>query len=99
MPGKTFTLDCPPDQASLLAEVLGVYAQAAYPTGGSECAQVARETLLESARTIAAAVAGGRPAELRRRQRSHFKAAVSWYFSEEGPGDATRRQSMLALLP
>jgi len=82
-----------------LAQALSSYANAAFPPGGSDCAQVSRETLLESARQIAAQAAGATGAQLRRRQRTLFKAALQWYFSEEGPGDPARCAAMLARFP
>ena len=45
-------------EAAALAEALRSYADAAYPAGGSECAQVARETLRDSAGLIARDAAG-----------------------------------------
>lgn len=95
---KTFIVRCSTDEATQLAEALGVYAHAAYPPGGSECAQVAREVLQTSAQTIAADAATPTGAELSRRQRSMIKAAVQWYFSDQGPGDVTSLAHMVSLL-
>ena len=98
MKQKTFTLQCDSAEAAQLAEALSVYAQAAYPPGGSACAQVSREALLSSAQQIASEAAGTQGAQLRKRQRAMFKAAVDWYFSDDGPGDAalaTRMQQLL----
>jgi len=86
---KTFSINCSASQASALAEALLTYAHAAYPPGGSECTQVAHETLLDSARSMVMADGAQGRIELRRRQRSLFAAAIDWYFSEDGPGDAT----------
>jgi hypothetical protein len=99
MPGKTFTLQATPEEAARLAEALAAYAYAAFPPGGSECAQVSRETLLESARQIAERAATETGAQLRRRQRKVFRSALQWYFSDEGPGDPARRAAMLAKFP
>ena len=99
MSGKTFTLHASVDEAAHLAEALGAYAYAAFPPGGSECAQVSRETLLESARQIAAQAATPDGAQLRRRQRKVFKTALQWYFSEDGPGDPAQCAAMLAKFP
>ena len=52
MAGKTFQLRCTSEQAEELASALETFALAAYPPGGSECAQVASETLRDSARLI-----------------------------------------------
>lgn len=98
MKSKTFTLRCTDDQAAALAAALQAYATAAYPPGGSECAQVAQQTLQETAQLIARDAGGTSGAQIRRRQRSIVKAAVSWYFSAEGPGPKSDAQAMLALL-
>jgi hypothetical protein len=99
MPGKTFTLHANADEAAHLAEALTAYAYAAFPPGGSECAQVSRETLLESARQIAGQAATAAGAQLRRRQRKVFKSALQWYFSAHGPGDPAQCAAMLAKFP
>ena len=100
MKQKTFTLKAAnQDEAQLLAEAINSYALAAYPPGGSECAQVSRETLQESARTIASDAASEHGAQLRRRQRTQLKAAVKWYFSVEGPGQPGLCAGMLRKLP
>ncbi len=82
MAGKVVTLDCPPAQAVQLAEALRTYVEAAYPPGGSPCAQVARETLLDTARQLAA---GDGPATIPRRQRHLVRAAIAWYYGPDGP--------------
>ena len=46
---KQLTLRCSQSMAELLADILRQYANAAYPKGGSECAQSARQSLLTSA--------------------------------------------------
>jgi hypothetical protein len=94
MPGRTFRLHCTPEQAGEAALALETYALAAYPPGGSECAQVARQALLDSARLIRENGAG---ADLRKRQRAMLKSGIAWYYSPDGPGEAQRRQEMLAL--
>ena len=99
MRSRTFTLKLTQEEAAQLAAALSGYATAAFPPGGSECAQVSRETLLESAREIAAQGASAAGAHLRRRQRTLLKAAVQWYFSEEGPGDPARCAPLLARFP
>lgn len=95
MKSKTLLIRCDTDQATRLAEALSAYAEAAYPRGGSECAQAARETLLDSAAMIARD-AGVEGAAISRRQRGLIKTAVRWYWEERGePGQA---QSFLDLL-
>ena len=83
MKRKTLLIRCDARQAALLAEALSTYAEAAYPRGGSECAQAARETLLDSAAVIARD-AGGDGAEVSRRQRGLLRTAIRWYWDERG---------------
>jgi len=99
MPSRTFTIKVEAEQANLLAEALTAYAYAAFPPGGSECAQVSRETLLESARLLVGQATTDAGAQLRRRQRGVFKSALQWYFSQDGPGDPARCGELLALFP
>lgn len=95
MKAKTFSIRCEAGQAALLAEALAAYAEAAYPRGGSECAQAAREALLGSAGAIARDAAGP-GAAISRRQRSLLRTAVRWYWEERG--EPQRAQSFLDLL-
>lgn len=96
---KTFALRASALQARLISEALGVYAHAAYPPGGSECTQVSHQALQDSARQLLLQAETGQPAELRRRQRALMKAAVQWYFSQQGPGDPGRCDELIDLFP
>lgn len=96
---KTFLLRCAPEFAAQLADAIETYARAAYPPGGSECAQVALQTLTESANVIRRDAATEQGAMLRRRQRTQFKAAINWYFGEDGAGSPRYRDPLLRLLP
>ncbi len=95
MAGRVVTLDCPPEQAARLAEALRAYVDAAYPPGGSPCAQVARETLLDTARQLAT---DDGPATIPRRQRHLLRAAIAWYWGAEGPGAADEDGGVLMAL-
>lgn len=97
MKTKTFTLQCSVEHANLLSEAITTYAHAAYPPGGSECAQVSREALLESANNIRQYAASEQGADLRKRQRAMLKSAIAWYFGAEGKGNQTQKQQMLDL--
>ncbi len=70
----------------MFAEAIRRYAEAAYPPGGSECAQVAHEALNDSARAIAQAHqrAPATEIEFPRRQRVMLKAALDWYLDRTG---------------
>ena len=98
--GKTFQLKAADEEeANALARALAEYAYAAYPPGGSECAQVSRETLLTSAQEVANHAADSDGATLSRRQRVLLKAAVQWYFSADGPGEPGLCGAMLHKFP
>lgn len=76
MKRRTFAIQAGPRGRSLLAEAIRCFAEAAYPPGGSECAQVAREALCNSAAIIADSDA---TPELSTRQRVMLRQAVQWY--------------------
>jgi hypothetical protein len=93
---RTLTIPAGPHARQLLAEAIAAFAEAAYPPGGSECAQVARETLLTSAETIRQADG---PAVVSSRQRSLLKQAVQWYFQEISPhSPPAHSEALLELL-
>lgn len=85
MKTRLVSLNCDPSQASELAEVIRTYAMAAYPPGGSECAQVAREALLDAAGQIAGHQGG--PLQVRKRLLPQFRAAVRWCLTQDAPAE------------
>lgn len=96
MADKTFAIAVSQSQARKIAEAIEVYAHAAYPVGGSDCAQVSRDALLDSAKAFSSLEADG-IVQVRKRQRRPLKAAVDWYFSMEGPGDHSKGPELGAL--
>jgi hypothetical protein len=78
--GRTVSVSCSAAQAKQLAQALRAYVDAAYPPGGSECTQVARETLLDTAVSCAAHPGGA--LQLRKRQVPQIKAAIQWSLNE-----------------
>ncbi len=96
MADKTFAIAVSQSQALKIAEAIEVYAHAAYPIGGSDCAQVSRDALLDSAKAFSSLEADG-IVQVRKRQRRPLKAAVDWYFSMEGPGDHSKGPELGAL--
>lgn len=80
---KTVSLDCDAHLANSLALAVRAYAEAAYPSGGSECAQVARAALVDVA-ALCEAHSGGHLV-LRRRLMPQVRAAVRWCLSQDGP--------------
>lgn len=64
---------------AILVDVLQHYAYAAYPVGGSECAQASREAVLTLANNFATCQT---KLELRPRQRPLLKSAIQWYYTD-----------------
>ncbi len=83
MRDKTVRLSCSHELARGLATALRAFAQAAYPPGGSECAQAARAALLDTAAQCEAHTDG--VLVLRRRLMPQLRAAVRWSLSLDGP--------------
>lgn len=81
MAGKLMTLELDTGLQQTLCEAVRLYAEAAYPPGGSECAQVARESLLTAASSIHEQCAENGHAEVSRRLRVQLKSALD-YFAE-----------------
>ena len=79
---KRGVVDVTSDMATAreLARVLRAYAHAAYPPNGSECAQVARSTLLDTAATCERHTGGA--LQMRRRQLPILRAAIRWWLTE-----------------
>lgn len=91
--GKKLTISGPPAYQQALCMALGLYTDAAYPPGGSECGQVARAALLDALAQLETGFASpAGEAQVSRRLRAHMKAAVSWYCQQTG------NQALLACL-
>jgi hypothetical protein len=76
---KHISIDATPEQLIELSRALRIYAEAAWPPGGSDCAQASRESLLGVADAIEQAQQStpGR-AEFSRRQKATFRAALEY---------------------
>jgi len=103
MPPATITLQCDLAVKEILCRAIREYAYAAYPEGGSDCAQVARYTLLELVQQIAAGItAEQQQVEISRRPRAMVKAAIEYYFDRQdvvaGAGSARQRDLLNGLL-
>lgn len=81
---KALRIECPAAMQQALSTAIREYAAAAYPSGGSECGQVARQALMDAAEKLETGFAdsGGVSAELSRRLRAHVKAALSFYVEQ-----------------
>ena len=85
---KKIQLCCDADVRDILCTAIREYAHAAYPVGGTECAQVARYTLLELAAEIEAGITGENELiEVSKRPRVMVRAALEYYFNRS---DETR---------
>jgi hypothetical protein len=93
---RTVSLDCDPRLAASLADAVAAYAHAAFPAGGSECAQASREALLGVAETCRQHRDG--PLRLRKRQMGQIRAAVKWYTTERGEVDGEVGQRLTDLV-
>jgi hypothetical protein len=93
---RRYEVECDAADAGRLAEAIRAYAQAAYPPGGSECAQVARETLFDTAKHCAAHAGG--VLVLNKRQLPMLRSALHWWFGEDGrvaADDGSRLRGLL----
>jgi hypothetical protein len=103
MAARTLVLHCDNSIREILSRAIREFAHAAYPVGGSECAQVARYTLLNVADAIDAAIesnAGEVPVS--RRIRPNLKAALDYHFdlidAASGHGSTQQRELFAGLL-
>jgi hypothetical protein len=92
---RTITVDCDAGLSCQVGDAIACYADAAYPRGGSECAQIARETLLDTAARCRAH--GGGVLELPKRQIPLVKAALRWYCENDGASDAPTAERLRGL--
>ena len=81
---KPLRLECPAALQEILCVAIREYAGAAYPPGGSECGQVAKQALMDAAEKLETdfVASGGSYAELSRRLRAHVKAACNYYVEQ-----------------
>ena len=79
---KKIKLCCDASVRDILCTAIREYAHAAYPEGGSECAQLARYTLLELAAGIEAGLSGeNKSIEVSKRPMAMVRAALEYYFN------------------
>ena len=96
---KSFHIVAAAPARAMLADAIAQFAHAAYPPGCSDCGQMARDTLLNTAKQV---TGPDDRVALRIRQRSLIRQAVAWYF-ENAVGLAQEQRhlltdAMLALL-
>jgi hypothetical protein len=98
MASRKITLHCDVAIKALLCAAIRQYTDAAYPEGGSECAQVARYTLLELAAEIDAGITeNNNSVEISKRPKAMMKAALEYYFNvaDEKSGSTSEHQREL----
>jgi len=98
MTARKITLHCDIAVKDIACAAIRDYAHAAYPEGGSECAQVARYTLLELAADIDAGITEhSETVEISKRPRAMLKAAFEYYFNrmDEARGVTSTHQRSL----
>jgi len=98
MAARKISLHCDIAVKDVACAAIRDYAHAAYPEGGSECAQVARYTLLELAADIDAGItAHSEMVEISKRPRAMLKAAFEYYFNrmDEARGAISTHQRRL----
>jgi hypothetical protein len=84
MAARKITLHCDVPVRDILCAAIRDYAHAAYPEGGSDCAQVARYTLLELAGLVEAAISDTcHSVEISKRPRAMLKAAIDYHFDRQ----------------
>lgn len=103
MPRTRIRLQCDEPVKEILCRAIRAYASAAYPEGGSDCAQVARYTLLELARQIDTGIGPDNGCmEISRRPRAMVRAAIDYHFDCQdavtGSGSAHQRELLYGLL-
>ena len=98
MATRKITLHCDVAIKELLCAAIRQYVDAAYPEGGSECAQVARYTLLELAADIDAGITDNNTSvEISKRPKAMMTAATAYYFNlaDEKSGSTSEHQREL----
>lgn len=88
MKKRQLLFSCSHDACIKLASIISTYAHAAFPVGGSECAQATRESLLDMADRINNC--RDDTVAINARQRPMLKSAINWYFADVETDDAQR---------
>ena len=103
MATRKIVLCCDIPVRDILCTAIREYAHAAYPEGGSECAQVARYTLLQLAAEINDGISEEKVSvEISKRPRPMVKASLEFYFNRQDEACATtsmhQRELFVSLL-
>ena len=101
--GKQIILHCSRAMCEMLSEIIRNYADAAYPPGGSDCSQSARESLTQSAQAIYLNWdEQSQTTHINKRLRTMVKSAIKYHaqylaLEEEHPADH-RKEYLLSVL-
>ncbi len=102
MASTKIRLRCDVPVRDLLCAAIRDYAHAAYPAGGSDCAQVARYTLLELAAQIEQGISEQvQELDISRRPRAMVRAALQYYFDRQddiSQASSLQQRALLATL-
>jgi len=74
--------------AEQIAQAISSYAYAAYPPGGSECAQASHQSLLDIADKVYQSSFGAELI-LKKRQLPMVKSAINWFYSDDNDHPST----------
>ena len=95
---KEIQLQCPVQVVEILSEAILFYTDAAFPSGGSECAQSAREALQNAAHNLRDSYDSNTGiARMSRRLRSHVNSAID-YYAEQHALKQDQQQMLKSLL-
>jgi len=97
MSAKIFELQCSPHLSRALVAAIRGYVASHYPRGVADCAQAAREALLEVAQNIETVCLTAERVSLSRRLRTLLKLAVQEYCDGQA-ASAEVEQARMALL-
>ena len=103
MASRKILLRCDVPTRDILCGAIREYAFAAYPPGGSECAQLARYTLMELAAEIDAGISADiASVEISKRPKPMIKTALEYYFNRQddacGTASLHQRELFISLL-
>lgn len=95
---KELVLHCPWPVVETLCSAIRLYAAVAYPPGGSECAQSAREAMLNAAQRLEERFdTQTNSTNMSRRIATHVKSAVEYYYEQLQADILQQRQKALLL--
>ena len=99
MSKQTIELHCSRRMCDLLVDILRQYTNAAYPKGGSECSQSARESLLMSVEQMLEAWdSDSGTTHISRRLRVPLKSAIGFYVQQLAEDEALSTKHRQAFL-